>query len=330
MPSQTVFRLTSRNGFDGLQAFTEPIPSAGKHEVLVKVRSVALNYRDIAIATSKYPLPVKDDVIPCSDMAGQVTQAGDLVDEISVGDAVVVPGSLALLYGPLKDALNTLGGPKDGVLREYIVVPAHAVVKLPNSSHSFNQWAALVTTGSTAWNAFYGYTPLKPGQTVLVLGTGGVSLTALILAKAAGATTIITSSSDEKLEYVRATYGADHTINYKTHCNWAAEVQRITNGEGVDHVIEVSGVGTIQQSLESVSWGGTVSVIGFLTDVSQDQMPNVTFLALAKGAVLRGILGGSKQQLEEVVRFMGGRELSMPVSKTFGFNRNDIVAAFQF
>jgi NADPH:quinone reductase-like Zn-dependent oxidoreductase len=170
MSSQTVFRLTLRDGFDGLQAFKEPIPTVGKYEVLVKVRSDALNYRDVAIATSIYPLPVKDQVIPCSDMAGEVAQVGDLVNGFSVGDSVLAPINLSFLYGPLKDASDTFGGPKDGMLREYIALPAHAIIKLPKSSHSFTQWAAVVTTGSTVWNAFYGNTPLKPGETVLLLG----------------------------------------------------------------------------------------------------------------------------------------------------------------
>ncbi|KAI9833932.1 MAG: hypothetical protein M1819_003441 [Sarea resinae] len=258
MSLQTVFRLTTRDGFDGLQAFTEPVPTIGKDEVLIKVRSVALNYRDIAIATSTYPLPVKDNVIPCSDMAGTVAQVGPLVGRFAVGEPVLAPINPSLLYGPSNDASasDTFGGPSDGVLREYVVLPEHAIIKLPrSSSHSFTQWAAMVGTGSTVWNAFYGNMPLKLGQTVLLLGTGGVSLTALIFAKAAGATTIITSSSDEKLEYVKSKFGVDYTINYKTHPDWAAEVQRITSGQGVDHIIEVGGVGTIQQSLElHLSW----------------------------------------------------------------------------
>lgn len=170
MSSQTVFRLASRDGFDGLQAFTEPIPTVDKYEVLVKVRSVALNYRDVAIATSTCPLPVKDQVIPCSDMAGEVAKVGGLVNGFSVGDSVLAPLNPSLLYGPLKDASDTFGGPKDGMLREYIALPAYAIIKLPRSSHSFTQWAAMVCTGSTVWNAFIGNTPLKPGDTVLLLG----------------------------------------------------------------------------------------------------------------------------------------------------------------
>lgn len=170
MSSQTVFRLTSRNGFQGLQAFKEPIPTAGKHEVIVKVRSVALNYRDIAIATSTYPLPVKDAVVPCSDMAGEIVEVGEAVQGWSVGDAVISPIDASLLYGPCKDTTSTFGGAKDGMLREYIALPAHILIKLPKSSHDFKQWSALVGTGSTVWNTFYGNQTLKPGDTVLLLG----------------------------------------------------------------------------------------------------------------------------------------------------------------
>ncbi|RDW64678.1 hypothetical protein BP6252_10329 [Coleophoma cylindrospora] len=280
MSSQTVFRLVSRNGFDGLQEFKEPIPTADKYEVVVKVRSVALNYRDVAIATSKYPLPVKEQVIPCSDMAGEVWQVGELVHELVVGDSVIAPLSTSFLYGVMNDSYEAFGGTVDGMLQEYIAIPAHALIKLPKSSHSFTQWASIVGTGSTVWNAFYGNTPLKPGDTVLVLGTGGVSLTALIFAKAAGATTIVTSSSDDKLKYVQSHFGADYTINYKTHPNWAAEVQRITNGKGADHIIEIGGAGTIQQSIESIAHGGIISAIGFLATASPGQIPDLALLTI--------------------------------------------------
>ena len=170
MSTQTVYRFASRGSLDGLQSSQEPIPVAGKYEVLVKVRSVALNFRDIAIAKDIFPLPVKEDLIPCSDMAGEVVQVGDQVRDFSVGDRVVAPVSLVVLYGPVTDEDNSLGGSVDGVLRQYLVLPAHATVKLPPSSHSFSDWAATVTTAYTVWNAFYGGVPLKPGQTVLLLG----------------------------------------------------------------------------------------------------------------------------------------------------------------
>lgn len=153
---------------------------------------------------------------------------------------------------------------------------------------------------------------------------------AIILAKAAGATTIITSSSDDKLEQVKSQYGVDYAINYKKHPKWAEEVMKITDGQGVDQVIEVGGVGTIEQSIASVAYGGTVSIIGFLASLSSDKMPNVTLQTLLKGANLRGILGGSKQQLEEAVRFIAARNLPMPIDKTFPFTTDGVRSAFEY
>lgn len=173
MSSQTVYRLTSRTGFNGIEAFQEPVPSASRHEVLVKIRSVSLNFRDIAIAKGIFPLPVKDNVVPCSDMAGEVVQVGEGVEGFSVGDTVTAPVSLIVLYGPVKDEDHSLGATVDGVLRQYVVLPAHATIKL-GPSHTFTEWAATVTTAYTVWNAFYGSAPLRPGQTVLLLGKRAV------------------------------------------------------------------------------------------------------------------------------------------------------------
>lgn len=143
---------------------------AGKGEILIKIRSVGLNYRDIAIATSTYPIAVKDQVIPCSDMSGEVAQVGAEVDGFFVGDRVIAPVNPAQLYGFPTNSNDTFGGPRDGMLREYIALPAHILIKLPESSHSFSQWAAMIATASTVWNSFYANTPLKPGDTVLLLG----------------------------------------------------------------------------------------------------------------------------------------------------------------
>lgn len=174
MATQTVFRLTSRNGPDGLQAFQEPVPTAAKYEVLVKIRSVSLNYRDIAIANSTYPQAVKDQLIPCSDMAGEVVQVGDAVTGFSVGDGVITPVSTSLLYGPVRaptgKSYDSWGGLSDGMLREYVAIPAHMAIKLPESSHSFTQWSCLPGTVSTVWNAFYGNKRLMPGDIVLLQG----------------------------------------------------------------------------------------------------------------------------------------------------------------
>ncbi|PYI03089.1 NAD(P)-binding protein [Aspergillus sclerotiicarbonarius CBS 121057] len=328
--SQTVIRINGpRNSVRNLKAFTEAIPVPTKHEVLIKVHSVSLNYRDIGVATSGYPFPVKDNVVPCSDAAGVVVAVGEGVKNIAKGDRVIGTFDPTNLFGQQMNWLNGQGGPVDGVLREYITLPYTAAVKLPeNSPQSFSEWSTLVCTGVTAWNALYANVPLKPGQIVLVQGTGGVSITGIIFAKAAGATTIVTSSSDEKLEYVKSKFGADYGVNYKTHPEWSKEVLRLTNGEGVDYVLENGGSGTIAESLNAVKMGGNVSVIGFLSQAKE--MPDVAGLALAKGATVRGITVGSTQLLQEVVRFVGRRGLRLPVEKEFGFSAEMVVEAYEY
>lgn len=164
---------------------------------------------------------------------------------------------------------------------------------------------------------------------MLISGTGGVSLASLILAKAAGARTIITSSSDEKLALVKEKYGIDHGVNYNTQPNWSAEVQCLTHGHGADHIIEVGGVGTVVQSFESVAWGGTISMIGFLSSVAQEDMPDVAMLTILKGVTLRGILAGSKQMLEEAVTLVAAQNLELPIDRVFGSSREEVVEAFE-
>ncbi|KAL4738338.1 NAD(P)-binding protein [Aspergillus similis] len=328
--TQTVIRITGeRNSLRNLKAFREEIPKPGKYEVLIKVHAVSLNYRDIAVATSQYPFPVKDNVIPCSDAAGVVVEVGEGVKGVVKGDYVIGTFDPTNTFGQQEDWHNGQGGPVDGVLREYLTLPGFAAVKLPKDSPlSFSEWSTLVCTGVTAWNALYGNIPLRPGQIVLGQGTGGVSITGLLLAKAAGATTIVTSSSDEKLETVKAEFGFDYGVNYKKHPEWSKEVLRLTGGEGVDYVLENGGSGTITESINAVKMGGNVSVIGFLSQA--EEMPDVAGLALAKGAVVRGITVGSTQLLQEVVRFVGRKGLRLPVNKEFGFSAEEAVKALEY
>ncbi|KAJ6438184.1 Zinc-type alcohol dehydrogenase-like protein [Purpureocillium lavendulum] len=328
---QVVFRLKHRNGFDGLYQREENIPEITKHEVLVKVRSVSLNFRDIVIATSKYHFPVAENVVPCSDMAGDIVQTGESVKGLHAGDKVIACFDITNLYGPQIGWNGGQGGPIDGVLRQYVALPASAVIKVPSDTpHTYAEWASLVCTGTTVWNAFYGNLPLRPGQVVLCQGTGGVSITAAILAKAAGAKVIITSSSDDKLALAKSKFGADHGINYKSCPDWAAEALKLTGGRGVDYIIENGGSGTISQSIKAVTYGGVINVIGFLSQASQEDMPDVAGLALSKGAVVRGITVGSKQLLEEAVRFVGQRQLRLPVEKEFPFSLGGVRTAYEY
>ena len=164
----------------------------------------------------------------------------------------------------------------------------------------------------------------------LSVDTGGVSITELILAKAAGAKTIDTSSSDEKLALVQKTYGADYVINYKATPEWSREVLKITNGHGADYILENGSAGTIAQSIDAVAYEGNIAVIGFLASFAQDKMPDVAALALSKGAIVRGIMVGSKQQLADVTRFVTSKNLNVPVEKEFAFSREEVVGAFEY
>ncbi|KAL4899927.1 hypothetical protein BDW74DRAFT_183247 [Aspergillus multicolor] len=330
MPQQTVFRLPKHTSPSDLKQCSEEIPKPAKHEVLIKIRSVSLNARDLQISKDTYPMPVSDNVIPCSDGAGDIVDVGDGVMEFRKGDRVVINFNIKHLYGTAKGFEGQQGGFIDGVLAQYVVRPADCVVKVPKSARqSYAELASLVCTGVTAWNGLFGCVQLKPGQTVLVQGTGGISLTALVLAKAAGATTIITSSSNDKLKDVQKKFGPDYTINYKEYPEWGSRALELIGEQGVDHVLEIGGVGTIEQSIKALAYGGHVSVIGYLADVDPSKMPNVLQLALTKAAVVRGILIGPKCMLEDVVTFADRAKLKLPVEKEFGFSRDEVLSAYQ-
>lgn len=270
------------------------------------------------LANRTYPFPIKDNVIPCSDAAGEVVQVGDKVNGFSVSDKVVSTFDPTTFYGVYKTWNHGFGAPIDGFLQKYKAISADGVIKLPHDAHlSYGEAASLVCTGTTAWNSLFG------GKRF----TAGVSITTLILAQAAGARTIITSSSDEKLKLIKEKYGFDYGINYKTTPDWEKEVLKITNGEGVDYVIENGGSGTIEKSIASIKKGGDIALIGFLAQ--PETIPDVTSLVLAKSATLRGIAVGSKQLEEELVRFVHVKKLPMPVEKEFGFTEEEVHSAFK-
>lgn len=346
MPQQKTFRLPGKGaGYNALEEKTEDVPKPRPHEVLLKVHASTLNCsssatidldspltddadRDLAITTGAYPFPVKDNVVPFSDGAGTIVDVGEAVSDLAKGDWAIANFDITNMYGPQKDWSNGLGGPIDGVLREYVAIPAAAIVKIPKTTTlSWGHLASLVCTGTTVWNALYGNLPLKPGQTILCIGTGGVSMTATIFAKVAGARVIITSSSDEKLKLAREKYGADIGVNYKKTPNWSEEVNKITEGRGVDFVIENGGAGTIEQSIGCTARGGIVSVIGFLAP--PEKMPDVATLVLGTGCVVRGINVGAKQLTEDMARFACANNLAIPIDQTFGFSRDGVVKAFK-
>lgn len=171
MSTQTAYRLSNRTSIEDIKVHEEKVPQPAPQEVLIRVRSVALNFRDYAIVTGRYPFSVKDNVVPCSDLAGDVESVGAGTEGFKPGDKVIASFDLATQYGTISDWDHGLGGPIDGVLRQFVSIPSNAVVKVPNDTPlSYSQLSSIVCTGTTAWNALYGNNPLKPGQVVLFLG----------------------------------------------------------------------------------------------------------------------------------------------------------------
>jgi NADPH:quinone reductase-like Zn-dependent oxidoreductase len=326
---QTVYRITDFGSYKYIKGFQETLSvELGQDEVLVKIKAVSLNYRDFIMTKDGYLVKPIENVIPGSDASGEIIKLGSSVIDFEIGDRVITNFDPEHLYGHARANAIRVGCIQDGVLTQYKVMSKYSVNKIPKDSHLTHEEAAsLVCTGVTAWNALFGSGDrFVPGQTVLMLGTGGVSITTLVLAKAAGAVTIITSSSDEKLQYVKQKYGVDYTINYKTTPDWENKVLEVTDGKGVDFVIENGGNGTISKSIESLKFGGQVVLVGFVAEVKE--MPDMFSALLKKTATARGIRVGSKQLAEELIRFVHAKKLHMPVEKVYGFTEEEIHTAY--
>src|SRR5580692_11307977 len=256
----------------GLRKAEKPEPKPGPREVLIRVRATSINYRDHMVVLGQYFSAVERDTVPLSDGAGEVVSTGPGVTRFKTGDRVTGTFFQVWTDGPRTKFYPALGVPLDGMLSEYVVLHEDGVVAIP-AGLSFEEAATLPCAGVTAWSALMVLgKPIKAGDTVLCLGTGGVSTQAMQFANAAGAKVIITSSSDEKLERARK-LGAWDGINYKTHPEWQKEVARLTGGRGVDCIIEVGGVGTLAKSYEALGFGGKIGLIGFLGGPSGEQSP---------------------------------------------------------
>ncbi|KAJ7710443.1 hypothetical protein B0H17DRAFT_1027076 [Mycena rosella] len=258
-------RSQQRGSFDNLVLEVVPLSAAKANEVLVKTHAVSLQYRDLMIGGAGYPGLVRDKLVPCSDMAGEVIAVGADVTQWKVGDRVSANFMLDKLHDELTPeiAATALGGASHGVLTEFRTFPAHSLVEIPEHL-SYEEAATLPCAAVTAYNALMsGFSPMKAGDTILVQGTGGVSIFALQFAVASGATVISLSSSDEKLKTAKK-LGAKHVINYKTTPEWDAGVLKITNGSGVDRVIEVVGNATLKRSIAATKMNGSIDIIGAL------------------------------------------------------------------
>jgi NADPH:quinone reductase-like Zn-dependent oxidoreductase len=301
---------------------TEPEPLPG--QVVVRVRAASLNYRDQAVVSGSYfGPPATADLVPLSDGAGEIVKVGAGVSRLEIGDRVAATFSqVPPKAGPFAPPL-ALGSPLDGMLAEQVVLYESGLVPIP-AGLSFEQAACLPCAGVTAWHALVvAGRPLTSGDTVLVLGTGGVSTFALQFAVAAGARVIATSSSDEKLECARR-LGASDGVNYTRTPDWATEVLRLTGGRGADCVIEVGGAGTLGRSFEAVAPGGKVCLIGVLTGGGGESNP---YTLMRKHGNLHGIFVGDRAMFEQMNRAIEANRLEPVVDKVFPFE--EAVAAFQ-
>lgn len=311
---------------DALRLVDVDVPRPGPGEVLVRVRACSLNFRDQIIPLGLYMGGVvPSDTVPLSDGAGEIAAVGEGVTSVGVGDLVAGIFFQNWMDGPPNPGMGVALGapPAPGMLQDYVVLPEHGVVPIAQSL-DYTQAACLPCAGVTAWNALMeGPRPVKAGESVLVLGTGGVSLIALQIAKAAGARVIATSSSDEKLERVRA-MGADHVINYRTTPEWGAEAARLAGG-GVDHVVEVGGAGTLKQSIAAVGFAGEIALIGVLTREGDTSPHGLMF----KGASIRGIFVGSKGMAQRLNTFVDEHAIKPVVDKAFPLEQARDAYAYQ-
>jgi NADPH:quinone reductase-like Zn-dependent oxidoreductase len=317
------YHAKSGGGLASLVAREHPVPKPGPREVLLRVRANSLNAREFSVLRGTYPLPVKPDVVMCADGAGEIVAVGQNVRRAAVGDRVAaamfprwVDGPIALEYVP------QIGGSLDGMLTEYVALSEDAVVHIPDHL-SFEEAATLPCAAVTAWNALTGTRPLRAGDTVLTLGSGGVSLFALQFAKLFGARVIATTSTEEKAHRLKEV-GADEVINYKTTSDWDVAVRDLTNGRGVDQVVDIGG-GTLEQSIKSVALDGLVNFIGRLAGGSAPVDIDIVYRS---AATVRVVFAGHRAHFTAMNRAISVNRLIPIIDRFFSFD--DASNAFRY
>ncbi|KAJ3895841.1 hypothetical protein GG344DRAFT_72676 [Lentinula edodes] len=295
------------------------LPPLRSHEVLVKVYAVSLQYRDIMVGLNIYPGSFPDEVVPCSDMAGEVIAVGhEAGSQWKKGDRVCANFAADHIAGDITPEIQKTahGGAIHGVLTQYKAFSPHSLVAIPDHL-SFEEASTLPCAALTAYNALMGPVPLKGGDTIVVLGTGGVSIHGLQIALASGAKVIVTSSSDEKLQ-IATNLGAHHVVNYKTTPNWHEEILKLTGGRGADHILEVGGPDSLEKSLKAVRMAGWVHAIGVIGGGTPTEVMMPT---IQKACFIRGIQIGSIAQFKDMNRLLSLHpEVTRPViDKVFPF-----------
>ncbi len=313
------------SGLDALAQVERPDPKPGPGEVVVRMRAASLNARDQGVMSGRYRGgAIKRATIPLSDGAGEVIALGEGVTRFKIGERVTPTFQRGWLDGPHRRDYRgqTLGNPLDGTLAEQVAVHEINLVRVPDHL-GFEEAACLPCAGVTAWHALFERTPLRAGQSVLLIGAGGVSIFGLQFAKLAGARAYIISSSDDKLERARK-LGANGTVNYRTTAEWDVEIMKLTNGEGVDHVIEVGGA-TLPRSIAALATGGQIHLLGFVSG----QQP--TFRApdfVMKYATLDSILVGSRAMFERMNAAISEAKTKPVIDRVFDFK--DARAAYEY
>jgi NADPH:quinone reductase-like Zn-dependent oxidoreductase len=304
-------------GIDALVEVDRPIPKPLYRQVLVRVAACSLNYRDLMIVRGGYRMPVHEPLIPLSDGAGEVVEIGPGVMRVKAGDKVAGCFFQRWPGGEPRPDVHTsaLGGSIDGMLAEYVVLEEEGVVKIPDHL-SVEEGATLPCAGVTAWNAIVHHAKLIAGHTVLLLGTGGVSIFGLQWARAMGISAIVTSSSDEKLKHAQA-LGAALTINYKTMPDWDKAARDFTGGRGVDQVLEVGGANTLTRSFNAIRTGGKISIIGSVSGGATELNPGLIF---SKRANVQGISVGSTEMFEAMNAAIAANKIKPAIDRVFGFD----------
>ncbi|KAE9988808.1 hypothetical protein EG328_007412 [Venturia inaequalis] len=331
LPTETKQWTTKQDGINKLEQETASLPKLADGEVLVKVLAVSLNYRDTEVIRGEYNhhktvSQGSAGLVPCSDMCGLIIQSAS--KKFSTGERVLSIFNQTHTTGQVveENMASGLGLPTPGVLTEYRIFPEYGLVKTPDYL-SDEQASTLAIAAVTSWMSINWNQPIGDhlkGQekTVLLQGTGGVSIAGLQIAKACGMKTIITSSSDKKLEQAKA-LGATHTINYKTDPNWDTTVLSLTNNKGVDIILETGGALTLPKSFSCIAFGGTIAAIGYLggKEEPKEGSLNVNVLALKRNVTIKGILNGPRDRFEELLGVYEMEKIVPVVDKVFTFEQ---------